>query len=94
MITIIKHALGHLQLNVRFASDERVSAHGSGNSAGMKKTGIKVSGRVKNRPKAEIFLGVLFKSYLRKGENDVFGDLSCYVIGQLTAPTSPGIQPS
>ena len=72
--------LGHLQLNNRFSSDERVSAHGSGNSAGMKKTGIKVSGRVKNRPKAEFFLGVLFKSYLRKGENDVFGDLSCYVM--------------
>ena len=38
-----------------FASDERVSAHGSENSAGKEKTGNKMSGGVKNRPKAEIF---------------------------------------
>ena len=60
-----------------FASDERVSAHGSENSAGKEKTGNKISGGVKKSAEGRKFLGVLFKSSLRKDENNVFCDLSC-----------------
>ena len=39
--------LGHPQFIIMFASDERVSAHGSENSAGKEKTGKKISGGAK-----------------------------------------------
>ena len=55
-----------------FASDERVSAHGSENSAGKEKTGNKISGGVKKSAEGRNFLGVFFKSSLRKDENNVF----------------------
>ena len=61
-----------------FASDERVSAHGSENSTGKEKTGNKISGGVKKSAEGRNFLGLLFKSSLRKDENNVFFcDLSC-----------------
>ena len=69
--------LGHPQLIPMFASDERVSAHGSENSAGKEKTGNKISGGVKKSAEGRNFLGVFFKSSLRKDENNVFCELSC-----------------
>ena len=55
-----------------FASDERVSAHGSENSVGNEKTGNKISGGVKKSAEGRTFLGVFFKSSLRKDANNVF----------------------
>lgn len=61
-----------------FASDERVSAHGSENSAGKEKTGNKISGGVEKSAEGPTILGVFFKSSLRKDENtEFFCDLSC-----------------
>ena len=51
--------LGHPQLIPMFASDERVSAHGSENSAGKEKTGNKISGGVKKSAEGRNLLGVL-----------------------------------
>ena len=68
MVELSSHELGHPQLIPMFASDERVSAHGSENSAGKEKTGNKISGGVKKSAEGRKFLGLLFKSSLRKDE--------------------------
>ena len=59
-----------------FASDERVSAHGSENSAGKEKTGNKISGGVKKSAECRIFLVYSSKALSERMRIMFVGDLA------------------